>query len=352
MPRVDLYRSVAHALGDLGVRGVLSRGFMDYGEHHGLPLCQLHPVAQALAEWDLLREELAAPLLSFALAPEIPFGVSRDGLLALRRHANERGLLLTMHINENEEDDRAMLADYGQRAVPFLEGIGFWGPDVLAVHCVSMQPEDIKILARHDVKISHNPVSNMYLGVGIAPIAEMRRAGLIISLGTDGAASTNSQDMIETIKCTGLLQKLARRDAGAITAAEVLDMATVGGAQAIGQADRLGSLEPGKQADLFIFDPLRAKSAPVFDPVASLVYSAGQDSVVTTVVAGVPVLDGGRITTVDEAAVLSECQSAAWALARRVGTTRLLPDSQRREFLENDLGGHRPAPQQDRQRTD
>jgi 5-methylthioadenosine/S-adenosylhomocysteine deaminase len=167
----------------------------------------------------------------------------------------------------------------------------------------------------------------MYLGVGIAPIGEMRRAGLTVALATDGAASNNSQDMIETLKCAGLLQKLAGGSPAAITAAEVLDMATVDAARAIGQADRLGSLEPGKQADLFIFNPRRAKSAPVFDPIVSLVYSAGEDSIQTTVVAGAVVLDEDRVANVDEAGLLEECQSAAWALAKRVGTTRLLPAS-------------------------
>jgi 5-methylthioadenosine/S-adenosylhomocysteine deaminase len=117
MPRTDLYRSVAEALGDLGLREVLARGFMHYGEHHGMPLCQLYPVYRALAEWDDLQRELAAPLLSFALAPEIPFAVSRDGLLTLRRYADRHGMLITMHVNENHEDDRATLADYGRRTI-------------------------------------------------------------------------------------------------------------------------------------------------------------------------------------------------------------------------------------------
>jgi 5-methylthioadenosine/S-adenosylhomocysteine deaminase len=325
MPRTDLYRSVARGLGDLGLRGVLARGFMDYGTHHGMPLCQLHPVKLALSEWDALRAELAAPLLTFALAPEIPFAVSRESLIALRTYADRHGLLITIHINENDDDDRAMLADYGQRAIPCLEDLGFWGPDVLAVHCVRMQPEDIAIFARRDVKVSHNPVSNMYLGVGIAPVQAMRRAGLTIGLGTDGAASNNCQDMIETLKVAALLQKVAQGSAAAITAAETLDMATIDGARAIGQAGRLGSLESGKQADLFILDPLRARSTPVFDPVGTLVYSAGSTNVSTVVVAGRLVLDEDRITGVDEAALLAACQEAAWDLARRVGTGTLLP---------------------------
>ncbi len=229
-------------------------------------------------------------------------------------------MLLSLHVNETADDDQATLAEHGQRAVPFLEEIGFWGPDVLAVHCVRMQPEDIEILARHDVKVSHNPISNMYLGSGVAPIVEMRRAGLSVGLATDGAASNNSQDMLETLKCAGLVHKMAHRDPSAITAADVLDMATIDGARAIGQEERLGSLESGKQADLFVYNPYCARSVPVLDPVASLVFSAGTEGVVTTIVAGQVVLDEGQITTVDEEALLRECQAAAVALATRTGT--------------------------------
>ena len=325
MPNTDLYRSVAKAFSELGIRAVLARGIMDYGQHHGLPTCQFHPVDQSLTEWDGLVGELAHPLFSFALAPEIPFGVSHRGLLALREYADQNQMLLTMHINENQQDDQAMLADYGRRTIPFLEDIGFLGPDLLAVHCVAMQPEDIEIFARNNVKVSHNPVSNAYLGVGIAPLKQMNNAGICLSLGTDGAASNNSQDMIETLKCTGLMQKLVHNSAAAIKAAEILDMATLGGAAAIGQAHRLGSLEAGKQADLFIMDPGRAKSAPVLDPIASLVYSCGQDNVRSTIVAGKVVMDEGCISSIDTAALYERCQSSALELAQRVGTHKLLP---------------------------
>ena len=320
LPRPEMYRSVARAFGDLGLRGFLAQGMTETGEQFGLPDYLFQPVEQALEEWDGLAAELGTPLLSLGLAPAIVFGISRAGLERLRAYATERGLLISLHVNETADDNHATQALYGQRAVPFLEEIGFLGPDVLAVHCVRMRPEEIEIFCRHGVKVSHNPISNMYLGSGMAPVVEMRRAGLAVGLGTDGAASNNSQDMLETIKCAGLVQKLAHRDPSAIAAAEVLDMATIDGARAIGQGDRLGSLEPGKQADLFVYNPTTARSVPVLDPLASLVFSAGAEGVVTTIVAGQVVLEGGRVTTVDEGALLQEAQAAAVALAQRAGT--------------------------------
>lgn len=325
----ERYRAVAQAWSDLGLRGIVGLGMGDTGEQYDLPAYLFEPVEQALGKWDGLTAELASNRLTFALAPAIAFGVTREGLEAIRAYATERRMLISLHTNETPDDDRAILAEHGQRNVPFLEEIGFWGPDVLAVHCVCMQPEDIEILSRYDVKVSHNPISNMYLGSGAAPIIEMRRAGLTVGLATDGAASNNSQDMIETMKCAGLTHKLAHRDPSAITAADVLDMATIEGARALGQHHRLGSLEEGKQADLFVLDPFRPKSLPVLDPVATLVFSAGEENVVTTVVAGQVILDEGQITTVDEHALLHECQAAAWDVARRSGTAQLLRPSLR-----------------------
>jgi 5-methylthioadenosine/S-adenosylhomocysteine deaminase len=320
LPDKGLYRAVARAFRDLGLRGVLAQGMTETGAKFGLPDYLFQPVEEALEEWDALTAELGSDLLSFALAPAIVFGMTRAGLERLRVYARQRAMLVSLHINETADDDRAVLAEYGRRAVPFLEELGFLGPDLLAVHCVRMQPEDIETMARHDVKVAHNPVSNMYLGSGVAPVVEMRRAGLTVGLATDGAASNNSLDMLETMKCAGLVHKMAHRDPSILNSTDVLDMATIEGARAIGQGDRLGSLEPGKQADMFVLDPVRAKSVPVHDPVASVVFSSGEDGVVTTIVAGRVVLDEGRIVSVDEIALLEECQSAACALAKRAGT--------------------------------
>jgi 5-methylthioadenosine/S-adenosylhomocysteine deaminase len=324
LPDRNLYRSVAQAFRDLGLRGTLALGMTETGDQFGLPAYLFEPVEEALSGWDALtaslQDEVAHDLLSFGLAPAIVFGITRGGLVRLRDYAAGRQMLLSLHVNETADDDRATLARYGMRAIPFLEEIGFWGPGVLAVHCVRMLPEDVDTLVRHDVKVSHNPVSNMYLGSGVAPVVAMRQAGLTVALATDGAASNNSQDMLETLKYAGLVQKMAHRDPSAMTAADVLDMATIDGARAIGQGDRLGSLEPGKQADLFIYNPASARSVPVLDPVATLVYSAGSEGVTATVVAGKVVLDGGRMANVDEPALLQECQEAARSLAQRAGT--------------------------------
>jgi 5-methylthioadenosine/S-adenosylhomocysteine deaminase len=207
--------------------------------------------------------------------------------------------------------------------VPFLERIGLLGPDVLHAHCVQLTEEDCEILARHGACVSYNPVSNMYLGSGVPPIPRLLELGVTVGLGADGAASNNSQDMLEALKIAALLPKVAWRDPAIFTASDAVRLATSGGAAALGRDD-FGALEPGKRADLFIFDPLHAKSIPVHDPVSTLVYASGEANVRTTIVGGKVVLDDRRIIGVDEQAILREAQSLAEQLSERAGTRRRL----------------------------
>jgi 5-methylthioadenosine/S-adenosylhomocysteine deaminase len=178
---------------------------------------------------------------------------------------------------------------------------------------------DCQILARRQGAVSYNPVSNMYLGSGVPPIPRLLDLGVTVGLGADGAASNNSQDMLEALKVGALLPKVAARDPAIFTAGDALRLATSGGAAALGRDD-FGTLEVGKRADLFIFDPQHAKSIPVHDPVSTLVYSSGQPNVRSTVVGGKVVLDDRRIVGVDEAAILHEAQALAEQLAELAGT--------------------------------
>jgi 5-methylthioadenosine/S-adenosylhomocysteine deaminase len=181
-------------------------------------------------------------------------------------------------------------------------------------------------LARTGTHVSYNPVSNFYLGNGIAPIVELLRAGAAVSLATDGAASNNSQDMLEALKFGALAQKGAARDPRVISARDTLRLAAQGGAAALGLGRELGSIEVGKLADLFLFDPYRARSVPVHDPISTLVYSSGQQNVDTVVVGGKLVLENGKLPGFDEDAFLREVQERAIALPRRAGTRRIIED--------------------------
>jgi 5-methylthioadenosine/S-adenosylhomocysteine deaminase len=157
---------------------------------------------------------------------------------------------------------------------------------MLAVHCVNLTEKDIRRFAKYGVSISHNPAPNLYLGSGIPPIPESLRAGVNVALGTDGAASNNSTDMLETMKLAALIQKGIHRDASVITADQVIRMASLGGAKAIGMENLLGTLEVGKKADMILFDPRHLKSFPNHDPKATVVYASSEENIDTTIVNG------------------------------------------------------------------
>jgi 5-methylthioadenosine/S-adenosylhomocysteine deaminase len=199
------------------------------------------------------------------------------------------------------------------------------GPDVLLVHCVYLTNREIRVCKDLDVKVSHNPVSNMYLSSGVAPIPRMIETGITVGLATDGAASNNSQDMIETLKFCALLHKVDTLDPTIITAEKVLEMATIDGARALGLEDEIGPLEIGKKADLFIFDPLSSpKSVPLHHPVSTLVYSSSEENIKTVIIDGKVVMEDGVIQTADEEKVLRSAQKVAEDLAKRAGTSGLV----------------------------
>ena len=177
--------------------------------------------------------------------------------------------------------------------------MGICGPNVLMVHCVHLTDEDIEKAGKYDLKISHNVCSNMYLSSGAAPIPKLLKAGVTCSLGVDGAASNNANDMIELMKNTALMQKCATRDPLSMSAEKVVEMATIDGARAIGMEDEIGSIEAGKKADMVIFDPYECvKAVPLHNPCSTLVYSASLKNITDVYVDGRGVMEKGVILTV------------------------------------------------------
>lgn len=318
-PAIDY--QVVKAYEALGMRGVLSKARCDVS---GFP-DEIRP-AYVESEDDFFREteqmcnDLAEhPLVSMSLAPGIIWDLSRDGYLRTRDLADRHSIPITMHLNETADDDEFSQRSYGKSTVEFLDECGVLGPDFTAVHAVHMSQEAIATFRERGVHVCHCPVSNMILASGVAPVREYLQRGISVSLASDGAASNDTQNMLEVLKLTALLQKVHSGDAAAVSAAEVLEMATLGGARALQMQDRIGSLEEGKQADFFIFNPLVATSVPALDPVTSLVYSSVPANIETTVVAGKPVLENDRICNLDEQEVLQTASRLARHLVRQAG---------------------------------
>jgi 5-methylthioadenosine/S-adenosylhomocysteine deaminase len=322
-----LHEGVIRAMLDSGLRARYTRTLNDSGESAGVRPSLIQPAEEALDHAISLQAQYAGAgngRMEIGLAIGAIWGMTEPGLRAARRVADQTGMTLTMHVNESPFDNIFAQECWGRSTVSMLAESGLLGPDFVAVHCVHMTDAEIALFARQGVPVAYNPVSNMYLGSGIPRIVAMQEAGLTIGIATDGAGSNNSQDMLETLKFGALLQKVGQQRAGVVLAQTALDWATLGGARAMGLQDRVGALAVGMAADFFLLNPFTPKAVPVHDPVATLVYSAGQANVVGVVVDGQVLMEAGRFLHLDEAALLQEAQAAAQRLAQRAGTEQLL----------------------------
>ncbi|MGI9952616.1 amidohydrolase [Moorellaceae bacterium AZ2] len=318
--REGLDAAVLQAFRDSGIRGILGRGYTDVSGIPGAAACP------KIENWEMFFQAVENLLArgvdkeNLFLAPGIIWDFKNTSeIKALRDLANSYGLFLTMHLKETEDDDRYAMEVYGKNTIPLLAETGLLGPDFLAVHCVKVSQEEIRILREFKVKVSYNPVSNMILGSGIPPIRDMVETGLDISLATDGAASNGCQNMLEVIKTGILLQKAAYGDPEALSACKAIRMATLGGAVCLGQGEELGSLEIGKKADIVIFNPDTVFCTPLNEVLAGIAYSSTPSNVETVIVGGKVVLEKGVFTNLDEEKTVIQVKEQARRLRALCG---------------------------------
>jgi 5-methylthioadenosine/S-adenosylhomocysteine deaminase len=233
-------------------------------------------LARGLAMRDELKDE---PLLGFAFAPHAPYTISDATFGRIGTLTEQLGLPIHTHIHETTDEIRDSLKQYGIRPLERLARLGLLGPNFIGVHAVHVSDAEIESLAEHGCHVAHCSSSNLKLASGFAPVVELMRAGVNIGLGTDGAASNNRLDLISEMRMTALIAKGASGDAAALPAATVLKMATLDAARALNLDDRIGSIVPGKRADLVAVDLRGLVCQPVFDPVSHLVYVAGREHV-------------------------------------------------------------------------
>ena len=258
-------------------------------------------------------------LITPAVAPHSAYTLEKHTLLASRDLAVKYGVPLIIHLAETEDEVKTINAQSGLTPAGYLESIGFWAPRTLAAHGVWVNGDDIAILKRRGVGVSHNPESNMKLASGTAPVPEYLAAGVALGLGTDGAASNNDLDMFEAMRQAAFLHKLKSRDPRVVPAAQALEMATLGGARALGMEREIGSLDVGKRADLIVVGMRRARQTPRYDPLSHLVYTTHGDDVETTIVNGQVLMHDRKMLTLDEAAVLGDAETFAAKVRAAVG---------------------------------
>jgi 5-methylthioadenosine/S-adenosylhomocysteine deaminase len=315
----DMYyfeEEIARATKAAGLRGVLGQTVI------GFPAPDAKTPADALARAERFIQEFRDDaLITPAVAPHSMYLVDRDVLLACRALALKYGKPLLFHLAETEDEVKTSRERFHASPTEYLQQIGFWGPTVVAAHGVWVTDADIALLAQHHVGVAHNPESNMKLASGTAPVAAYLKAGVAVGLGTDGAASNNDLDMFEAMRQAAFLHKLSTRDPRALPAATVLELATLGGARVLGMDRHLGSLEPGKRADLLIVGMSQARQTPLYDAVSHVVYVTRGDDVETTIVNGKVLMENKRLLTLDEEKVLATARRMAEevraAVARR-----------------------------------
>jgi 5-methylthioadenosine/S-adenosylhomocysteine deaminase len=310
---------VVDGLEAMGLRGVVAFGPED-STGHGPPRPHRDPVEACLEEHQALADRCAtSPLLSFRLGVGTLLGQSDRLLAASARAAIDQGWAAHTHLAEVDEELTQARRRWGHSTIDQATQVGLLEVPLLAAHCIWVDEADIRRLVTAGVSVVHNPVANMILAAGVCPVLDIRHAGIPVGLGTDGAASNDSQHMLETVKAAALLQRVARLDVDIITASDVVAMATLDGARALGLDHLFGSLEPGKRADLIRLGGDRPGLANVHDPRQQVAY-CGQAADVTDVwVDGVRRVADRQLVDHDLAALVEASRPLAVELVTRAG---------------------------------
>jgi 5-methylthioadenosine/S-adenosylhomocysteine deaminase len=323
-PSPECAFETVRAIQNSGLRGVFARTIMDTGEL--VPDCVKEKPERAFRHIEsLLAKHEANDKLRFMTGPNTPPLNTTPGVLKeIRGFADAKSIGISAHVAESKSVIEAVRNQYGRNGVvEFLHQFGIAARNSIFAHAVHVTTDEIRLLKETGTSVSHNPVSNMMLGDGVAPVVEMLGHGVNVALGTDGAASNHSQDLFDTMKTASLLQKVHHRDAAVIKPYEVLRMATAGGAKALGIDSICGTIEIGKRADLILLEIDTAHMQPVNDIFSQIVHCAKACDVQTVLVDGEILMRERRLTKLDERTVLAEAKTANRDLTKRLDQGRV-----------------------------
>ncbi len=300
---------VAEAAAESGIRAVLARGLigLDSGGEEALK-----DTARFIDDW----HGEAGGRINISLGPHAPYTCPPEFLKKVIALAEKSGRLVQIHLSETAFEVQECLKQYGVRPPQLLNEAGLLELPVIAAHCVHLDPDDISILAEKRVGVAHNPGSNLKLGSGVAPLCSMLEAGIKVGLGTDGPASNNNLDMVEEMRLASLLAKGIAQDPTLVPAKKALQLATRGGAEALGLTG-IGQLREGYRADLIGFKLDVPHLIPLHDPLAHLAYAASAADVDLVIVDGAILLEKGKLVRVDEDKIRAEATRCAFTLIER-----------------------------------
>jgi 5-methylthioadenosine/S-adenosylhomocysteine deaminase len=322
METVRHTEEVLRVVEESGFRATVGKCMMDKGDD--LPP-ELHEETRASIKESIALIDAwhgkADGRIRCCFAPRFAVSCTRELLAEVAKLASEKGVTIHTHASENKSECEMVEQETGLRNVAYLDSLGITGSHVLLAHCVHLDDQEIETLARTRTNVAHCPSSNLKLGSGIAPVADMLERGISISLGADGAPCNNRLDMFTEMRTAALLQK-AIHGPEVLAAGRVLRMATIDGARALDLESEIGSLEVGKRADLILVNLNRLHSGPEADVVSSLVYSALPSDVKTTIIDGRIVMRDRELLTLDERAAINDANREATSLMARAGRSK------------------------------
>ena len=293
--------ATAQAALQAGMRAVLGIFAIESASPYGSDAADC--MTRGLAIRDALRDE---PLLSFSMATDVAHSISNESLERMAIYAAELDLPVHIHLHETQNEIRECVSKHGQRPLQRVESAGLLGPSLIAVHAIHLTPVEIELLAQHGCHVAHCPVSNLKLAHGIAPVRALLEQHLNIGLGTENAASNHRMDILSEMRLAALLAKGTTGDATALPARQAREMATLGGARALGLETRIGSLKPGKRADVVAIDLHALELTPRYDLHSHLVYAAGREHVTHVWIDGRLRVEQRRLLSLDEAELRSK----------------------------------------------
>src|SRR5579864_1511729 len=307
--------AVAEETKAAGMRGVLGETFIDFpAPDNKNDAAMIAYTEKYLQKWQ------GDPLIHAAVAPHSIYTCSRKTLEDAAGLARKYHAPILIHVAEMKKERDDSEKEHGMSPVAYLDSIGILGPDVVAAHCIYVDEADRKILAQRGVGCVHNPSSNMMLASGIAPVPEMRAAGIALGLGTDGpAGSNNDLDLMEEMDLAAKLAKITKMDPRALNAKAVVEMATIDGARALHMEKEIGSLEPGKKADLVLITLDEPNAVPMYDVYAQIAYSLKGSDVATVIIGGKVVMQDHLLLTVDERKVLEKAREYGTSVKSSLG---------------------------------
>ncbi|NPA95781.1 MAG: amidohydrolase [Thermodesulfobacteria bacterium] len=303
---VDMYffeREMANVVDEVGMRAYLGEGIFDF------PSPAFENADKVLEETvGLIEEYKDNDRINFTVDPHTPYTCSSNILEKAASFAKEHSLPLVIHLAETKWEFDETISSHSTTPVKYLDELGLLGPNLVAVHCVWLEDDDIELLAQKGVSVVHCPESNLKLGSGISPVAKLLEAGINVALGTDGAASNNNLDMLGEMDFAAKLPKGVALDPAVVSAEKVLDMATAAGGRAMGNK-AIGMLEPGCKADLIVIDLDRPHLRPCYNPVSQLVYAASNRDVTDVLVDGRFLMTNSELVTIDEPGLIEAIKS-------------------------------------------